>query len=75
MKLQEISSIITTKNEEKNIKNCLLSGEQNKNIQKEGIVVDNYSTDKSIEIAKRFDCKILNCHFWNLFKVFYFGIT
>ena len=58
MKLPDISIIITTKNEEKNIKNCLMSIEQNKNIQKEVIVVDNYSTDKTIEIAKQFDCKI-----------------
>lgn len=58
MKLPDISIIITTKNEEKNIKNCLMSIEQNKNVQKEVIVVDNYSTDKTLEIAKQFDCKI-----------------
>ena len=55
----DISIIVTTKNEEQNIQNCLLSIQQNKNIAKEIIIVDNFSTDKTIKIAEKFDCKIL----------------
>lgn len=49
-----VSVIVTTKNEEKNINNCLRSIKDQtfKNI--ELIVVDNYSKDKTAEIAKRY---------------------
>ncbi len=50
--------IITTKNEEKNIENCLRSikGQTFKNI--ELIVVDNFSEDKTVEIAKNYTSKV-----------------
>ncbi|MEI8067720.1 MAG: glycosyltransferase [Candidatus Shapirobacteria bacterium] len=55
-----VSIIITTKNEEKNIENCLLSiqNQDYKNI--EVIVVDNYSSDKTLDIAKKFTKKIIS---------------
>ena len=50
----QVSVIITTKNEEKNIKNCLVSvkSQTYKNI--EIIVVDNYSKDKTLSIARKY---------------------
>jgi glycosyltransferase involved in cell wall biosynthesis len=51
----KVSFIITTKNEEKYIKNTLLSiRQQNSNIEKEIVVVDAMSTDKTVEIAKKY---------------------
>lgn len=53
-----ISVIITTKNEEENIENCLQSikSQTFKNI--ELIVVDNFSEDKTAVLAKKFDAKV-----------------
>ncbi|MGD9129884.1 MAG: glycosyltransferase [Candidatus Woesebacteria bacterium] len=50
-----ISIIISTKNEEKNIANCLKSIQQQSYPQNkiEVIVVDNFSTDKTRQIAKK----------------------
>jgi len=50
-----------TKNEEKNIEKCIKSY---KNIVNEIIVVDTGSTDKTIEIAKRFGAKVYSYQ-WN----------
>ena len=51
---QLVSIIVTTRNEEKNIENCLKSiNNQNLNsLSIEIIVVDNNSTDKTVEIVK-----------------------
>jgi glycosyltransferase involved in cell wall biosynthesis len=51
-----VSVIITTKNEERNIANCLKSiNSQNLNsLSIEIIVVDNNSTDKTVEIVKSY---------------------
>ena len=53
-----VSVVITTKNEEKNIENCLKSilEQSYKNI--EIIVVDNFSSDKTKEIALRYTEKV-----------------
>ncbi len=55
-----VSIIITTKNEEKNIENCLRSINKQsfptKNI--EIIVVDNHSTDKTLQIARAYTSHI-----------------
>jgi len=53
-----VSVVITTKNEEKNIENCLRSikDQTYKNI--ELIVVDNFSKDKTVEIAKKYGANI-----------------
>lgn len=55
-----VSVIIPTKNEEENIKRCLVSviNQSYKNI--EIIVVDNNSVDKTREMAKRYTQKVLN---------------
>ncbi len=53
-----VSVIVTTKNEEKNIANCLRAIKQQtfKNI--ELIVVDNFSEDKTAEIAEKYGAKV-----------------
>ena len=53
-----VSVVITTKNEEKNIESCLRSIKDQtfKNI--ELIVVDNFSEDKTVEIAKKNGAKV-----------------
>src|SRR4030042_5396833 len=53
--MAKISVIVNTINEEKNIKRCLQSV---KDLASEIIVVDMYSTDKSVEIAKKSGAKI-----------------
>lgn len=61
MKLPSISIAIPAYNEEKNIAKCLKSVfKQNYPKEKlEVFVVDDYSNDKTVEIAKRFSVKIL----------------
>ncbi len=53
-----VSVVVTTKNEEKNIENCLKSikNQTFKNI--EIIVVDNFSEDKTRELAKKYTTKV-----------------
>ncbi|MCL5795654.1 MAG: glycosyltransferase, partial [Patescibacteria group bacterium] len=60
MKNPLVSITITTKNEEKNIQNCLesIKLQSYKNI--ETIVVDNGSTDKTKEIARKYTKKVYN---------------
>lgn len=57
-----VSVIITTKNEEKNIENCIQSikTQSYPSDKIELIVVDNNSADKTTEIAKRFTDKVFN---------------
>lgn len=53
-----VSVVITTKNEEKNIENCLRSirNQTYKNTQL--IVVDNFSEDKTVEISKKYTASV-----------------
>jgi len=53
-----VSVVITTKNEEKNIENCLQSirSQTFKNI--ELIVVDNFSEDQTAELAEKYNAKV-----------------
>ena len=53
-----VSVIVATKNEEQHIENCLLSISEQTHPQIETIVVDNYSTDKTQEIALRHTDKV-----------------
>lgn len=52
-----LSIVIVTKNEEKNIRECLESVKWADEI----ILIDHYSTDKTIEIAKDYTSKIYTC--------------
>ena len=47
----DITAIILTKNEEVNIGDCI---ESIKMVVKRIVVIDSYSTDKTIEIAKKY---------------------
>lgn len=53
-----VSIVVTTRNEEKNIKNCLESiiAQTFRNI--ELIIVDNFSEDRTVEIAGKYDAKV-----------------
>lgn len=51
----KLSVVLATRNEEKNIGRCLASV---KDIAEEIIVVDEYSTDKTVEIAKGYNAKV-----------------
>jgi len=51
----KISTVVNTYNEEKNIGRCL---ESVKDFSEEVIVVDMHSTDKTVEIAKKFKAKV-----------------
>lgn len=53
--MQNISVIVITKNEENNIERCLKSAIQ---IASEIVVVDSLSTDKTIEIVKKYTDKV-----------------
>jgi glycosyltransferase involved in cell wall biosynthesis len=55
-----VSIIITTKNEEEVIKRLLNSLEKQNYLNREIIVIDNYSTDNTSRIAKRFTKDIYN---------------
>jgi len=52
--MADISVVILTKNEEKNIEDCL----KGLDFCQEIIIVDDYSTDSTLEIAKRYGAKI-----------------
>jgi len=55
-----VSVIITTRNEKKNIKNCLISLQKQTYSPIEVIVVDNNSSDDTIKIAKKFTKNVFN---------------
>src|SRR3989337_1372213 len=52
---QSLSVVLATRNEEKNIGSCL---ESVKNLENEMIVVDEESTDKTVEIVKKYGAKV-----------------
>lgn len=56
MRMNKISAVIITKNEELNIERCLKSLHWVDEI----VVVDSGSTDGTIEICKKYNCKIVN---------------
>lgn len=55
--MQKISVVLAVYNEEANLKNCL---ESVKDLAWEIVVVDGGSEDKTLEIAKQFDAKIIS---------------
>ncbi len=66
MKNISLSVCLIVKNEEKMIEECLLSV---KDIADEIILVDTGSTDKTLEIAKKFNCKIIESKWQNDFAL------
>lgn len=68
----KISVVVLTKNEEENIVDCLESVKW----CDEKIIIDDYSTDRTVEIAERFGVKIYKRHLENDFsKQRNFGIS
>ena len=61
----DITAIILTYNEEKHIKRCILSI---KKFVKKIIIIDSFSSDKTLEIAKKFKVKIYKHKFINQAK-------
>jgi glycosyltransferase involved in cell wall biosynthesis len=55
-----VSIVITTKNEEVNIENCIRYIKEQKFKNIELIVVDNFSTDKTVDIAKKYTRKVFS---------------
>jgi len=62
-----ISAIILTYNEELNLEKCLKSVA---GLASEVFIVDSYSKDKTLEIAKKYSCKIVKHPFENQAKQF-----
>ncbi|WP_225968921.1 glycosyltransferase family 2 protein [Carnobacterium sp. 1290_CSPC] len=71
MMVSDITVIILTKNEEKNIEDCLKSL---KNFAKRIVIVDSGSTDKTIEIANKYNVDVYFHDFENYAKQFNWGI-
>ena len=68
---EDISAIILTYNEEKHIKRCILSIRK---FVKKIIIIDSYSNDKTIQIAKKYKAKIYKHKFVNQSKQINWGI-
>lgn len=70
--MADITTIILTYNEEKNIANAINSV---KNLSKRIIVVDSYSTDKTTEIAKSLGAEVIQHEFENQARQFIYAIN
>lgn len=69
--MADLTAIILTKNEEKNITYCI---ESIKAIVKRIVVVDSYSSDKTVELAKELGADILVHPFETYAKQFLYGL-
>lgn len=63
---QQLSVVLATFNEEQNLDRCL---ESVKSIADEVVIVDGGSTDKTMEIAKRFDARVLVTKNYPIFHI------
>ena len=70
--MQDITAIILTKNEEKNIKDCIKSIEKT---VKRIIVIDSFSTDDTVNIAKDCGVEVYQHIFENYSKQFKYGLN
>lgn len=69
--MADLTTIILTFNEEKNIANSINSV---KNLSKRIVVVDSYSTDKTVEIAKSLGVEVIQHPFENQARQFIYAI-
>lgn len=67
----DITAIILTKNEEVNIGDCI---ESIKMVVKRIVVIDSYSTDKTIEIVKKYGVEVYQHPFENYAKQYKYGV-
>lgn len=72
MIMADLTAIIITKNEEKNIEHCIRSVMQ---IAKRIIVVDSFSEDKTVELAKNLGAETYLHEFINHGKQFLYGLN
>ena len=63
--MKNLSIVILTYNEELNIEKCLMEA---KKLTQNIFIVDSFSTDKTLEICKKYDCKIYQHQFINQAK-------
>ena len=70
--MADLTTIILTYNEEKNVANAINSI---KHISKRIVVVDSYSTDKTVEIAESLGAEVIMHEFENQAKQFIFAIN
>jgi len=54
--MQQISAVIITLNEERNLENCIRSIQS---VADEIIILDSYSTDATLSIAEKYKCPIV----------------
>lgn len=71
MKNNSITAIILTKNEEKHISRCISSL---KDVCEEVLVVDCYSTDRTVELAKELGARVIQHPWTNYATQFNFGV-
>lgn len=70
--MADITAIILTKNEELNIEKCILSV---KPLAKRILVIDSYSTDKTVELAENLGAEVYKHAFENHAKQFIYGLN
>ena len=69
--MADLTAIILTLNEEKNIKECI---ESIKTLAKRIVVVDSFSTDKTVEMAKELGAEVIEHEFINQAQQFIYAI-
>lgn len=70
--MTDLTAIVLTKNEELNIADCLKSI---KPLAKRIVVVDSFSNDRTVEIAKEFGADVYQHEFINYSKQFLYGLN
>lgn len=69
--MADLTAIILTKNEEKNIEKCILSI---RGVAKRIVVIDSYSTDTTAELANKLGAEVYKHEFENYSKQFRYGV-
>lgn len=67
----DLTAIILTYNEEKNIEHCIQSI---KGIAKRIVVIDSFSTDKTVELAEQLGAEVFQHEFVNQAKQYIYGV-
>ncbi len=70
--MTDLTAIVLTKNEELNIRDCLASIQA---LAKRIVVVDSFSSDRTVEIAKEFGADVYQHEFVNYSKQFLYGLN
>ena len=69
--MADLTAIILTKNEEKNIEECILSI---KSVVKRIVVIDSFSTDATVDLACKLGAEVYEHEFLNYSKQFIYGM-